>query len=141
MIEVCFSEYRAATSIVHGIAALIDHGNASQAKVFFSKEGSLYFEGDGPNSGEIKGYDNVAKFFEAREKNDCLKTRHVISNLRICSRSDSRILVQYICTVYRSTSSNPSDFTYFICDAEDQFIKENGDWKILRRHINPIFVS
>lgn len=129
------------TDIIHGIAALIDGGSASQAANHFSKESTLHFDGSGPNTGELCGHEAVATFFQQREMNKELASRHIITNLRITMPQNGKVIASYICNVYRGTAGNVSEFSHFICDVTDQFVQENGQWKICHRYVNPIFVS
>jgi 3-phenylpropionate/cinnamic acid dioxygenase small subunit len=61
------------------------------------------------------------------------RTRHVVSNVRVVESKDAELEVQCNFMLYRSRLANTEDL--WVGRREDTLRRDNGSWKIARRHI------
>ncbi|MDF1691476.1 MAG: nuclear transport factor 2 family protein [Zhongshania sp.] len=121
------------------IARHIDSGNASRAADYFAEKSTLQFSGHAPNQGVIEGLSAIRSFFQQRQDNEKLLTRHLISNLRITSTDANCFRLDYIYNVYRGQLGHALPDENFVCDVSDVFQQEDQDWKIIQREVAVIF--
>lgn len=130
------------TALLNRLAWLIDHGKASQVTGFFYEDAILKFGERAPNPGVLSGIEDIKRFFDAREANKELVTRHLLSNIGIKFIADDTVDVNYILTVYRCNNPERDIEAVFIADVEECFsLDPQGEWKIKSRFVDPVLTS
>lgn len=124
---------------IHYIVSAIDEGNAILAADYFTDDGIIAFSGKPPYNSEFSGIKNIRIFFQQRQDNKELLTRHLVSNLIINEQQDGTYRANYIFNVFRGKHGESNPLENIICDVCDLFRITDGDLKIIRREVNPIF--
>lgn len=118
---------------------LIDHGRASEVSEMFSSDGILAFGERAPFAGEIKGIAAITEFFNTRQANTAMITRHILANLMVLSESDSEVSVTYVMTAHRGTTPGGAPDVSFVADVNDTYVRDGDGWSIAYRLVDPIF--
>lgn len=122
------------------IAAYIDSGQAGKVTKWLSDDVTIEFEEGSPSPGCLVGIEAVSEFFKNRESNYTLKTRHVISNVRVTLNSEDNYRAQYIMTVYRGREKSNEIDSCYVTDVIDVYKFTDGNEVFLRsRKIKPVF--
>ena len=118
---------------------LIDHGRAAEVVEFFAPEGIFEFGERAPNAGRFSG-EELKTFFEARQANKTMFTRHVISNFVFSESEEGELSATFLMTVYRCAGPGQAPEVMFVSDVADRYQRCDGEWKIAHRLIDPVVV-
>lgn len=130
---------RSIQQVIYHIVTAIDEGRATLAADYFADDGAIVFSGKPPYNNEFFGIQNIRTFFQQRQNNTELLTRHLISNLIISQQQDGNYRANYIFNVFRGKSGEIKPLENLICDVCDQFRIQNDDVRIFHREVKPIF--
>lgn len=124
--------------VIHRYFWLVDHGQANEVYKLFSTDGRLEFGAGAPQLGTLQGPEIAASML-ARAQLTHVTTRHIVSNIMLRGREDSVIESYSLLTLFRSDDKNRDSYPRSVADVEDMFVRLNGDWRIQKRVISPIF--
>lgn len=114
---------------------LVDHGYADQAADLFTDDAVL-----STGASQASGIADVRRHLEQRTQNREIRSRHVVSNIRLISESTGQVRGTIIMTIYRSMgeSARPQ---MVIGDAEDVYrLGADGRWRFAERKLVPEFL-
>lgn len=114
---------------------LIDHGHADQAADLFTNDAILAAAGS-----EVVGIVNIRRHLEARAQNRDIRSRHVVTNIRLVSEGPDLVCGTSIMTIYRTIgeSARPQ---VIVGDVEDLYrLETDRRWRLAQRKLAPTFV-
>jgi hypothetical protein len=121
---------------------LVDHGRAAECPSLFAPNASLTFGAGTSKPITLAGIEAIRGFFENRQAQTHVTTRHIPSNFRMTARTDGKIEVDSILSLYRSEDAAHEPIAPVIADVHDVLSRsQDGFWKIETRVIAPIFVK
>ena len=118
---------------------LIDHGRAAEVSNLFARDAVLAFGEYAPFAGETKGIEAITAFFNTRQANTAMTTRHSLANLMVLSDSESEVSVTYLMTAHRGTTPGGKPDVSFVADVSDTYVRQGDRWLIGHRLVDPIF--
>lgn len=114
---------------------LIDHGYADQAAELFTDDAVLSAGGT-----DVSGISDIRRHLEQRARNREIRSRHVVSNIRLLSEGSGQVRGTSIMSIYRNTveSGRPQ---LIIGDVEDLYRRgADGRWRLAQRKLAPTFL-
>lgn len=114
---------------------LIDHGYADQAAELFTDDAVLSAGGT-----DVSGISDIRRHLEQRARNREIRSRHVVSNIRLLSEGSGQVRGTSIMSIYRSIveSGRPQ---LIIGDVEDLYRRgADGRWRLAQRKLAPTFL-
>lgn len=114
---------------------LIDHGYADQAAELFTDDAVLSAGGT-----DVSGISDIRRHLEQRARNREIRSRHVVSNIRLLSEGSGQVRGTSIMSIYRNTveSGRPQ---LIIGDVEDLYRRgADGRWRLAQRQLAPTFL-
>lgn len=114
---------------------LIDHGYADRAAELFTDDAVLSGGGNAAS-----GIADIRKHLEERAQNREIRSRHVVTNIRLVSEGSGRVRGTAIMTIYRSIGeSAPPQLV--VGDIEDLYqLCADGCWRLAQRKLVPTFL-
>lgn len=138
MTGVSTEDYCAISRVVYRSFWLVDQGRAADSAALFTKDASLTFGEGAPKPGTLKG-DEIPAMMKARQGQTQVTSRHVLSNVLADLRDDGSVDVYSMLTLFRSEDPNPKAEVASVADIKDVMVRENGEWKIASRLVQPVF--
>ena len=89
-----------------------------------------------------RGLAEIEAFYKSRTAHGVRTARHMYSNLRIVFEGDARARATSVWLSFAQNSAPPIDYSipFLVADFEDVYERgADGEWRILSRHIRPIF--
>jgi ketosteroid isomerase-like protein len=114
---------------------LVDHGQADQAAGLFTNDAVLSAGGN-----EVSGIVDIRRHLLERANNRNIRSRHVVTNIRLLAEGPEQVRGTVIMTIYRSIgeSGRPQ---VIIGDVEDLYrLGTDGCWRLAERKLAPAFV-
>jgi uncharacterized protein (TIGR02246 family) len=114
---------------------LVDHGQADQAAELFTNDAVLSAGGK-----EVIGIVAIRRHLLERANNRDIRSRHVVTNIRLLAEGPEQVRGTVIMTIYRSIgeSGRPQ---LIIGDVEDIYrLGTDGRWRLAERTLAPAFV-
>ena len=116
-------------------AWLIDHGHAERAAELFTEDATL-------DTGEV--LHGIAAITDALTKRAALdvRSRHVVSNVRLSGQAADRVRGTVLMTVYRRNDDQGAEPELFIiAEADDLYrLGADGRWRFAQRLVAPVFI-
>ncbi|MDT5347910.1 MAG: hypothetical protein QOH91_1197 [Mycobacterium sp.] len=116
-------------------AWLIDHGHAERAAELFTEDATL------DTGVALHGIAAIRDALTKRAALD-IRSRHVVSNVRLVGQAADRVRGTVLMTVYRRTDHQGEEPEVFIiAEADDLYrLGADGRWRFAQRLAAPIFV-
>jgi ketosteroid isomerase-like protein len=89
-----------------------------------------------------RGRAEIEAFYQSRTAHGARTARHMYSNLRIVFEGEARAHATSVWLSFARNAAPPIDYStpFLVADFEDIYLREaDGEWRILSRHIRPIF--
>ncbi|BCO99010.1 MULTISPECIES: SgcJ/EcaC family oxidoreductase [Mycobacterium] len=114
---------------------LVDHGYADQAADLFTDDAVLSAGGS-----EVSGIAGIRRHLEERAQNRDIRSRHVVTNVRLRSESPDQVRGTTIMTIYRSIGESVRP-QLIVGDVEDLYrLGADGRWRLAQRKLVPAFL-
>jgi len=121
---------------------LVDHGRAAECQLLFASKSTLTFGAGTSRPMTLAGIEAIRGFFQTRQTQTHVTTRHIASNFRVTARADGNIEADSILSLYRSEVAAHEPTAPVIADVHDVLSRSpDGLWQIETRVIAPIFVE
>jgi uncharacterized protein (TIGR02246 family) len=114
---------------------LVDHGHADQAAELFTNDAVLSAGGN-----EVTGIVDIRRHLQERANKRDIRSRHVVTNIRLLGDGPERVRGTVIMTIYRciGESGRPQ---LIIGDVADLYrLGTDGRWRLAERKLTPAFV-
>ena len=114
---------------------LVDHGYADQAAELFTDDAVLSAAGS-----EVSGIADIRRHLEERAQNRDIRSRHVVTNIRLLREDSDHVRGTTVMTIYRSVgeSARPQ---LIVGDVDDLYRRgTDGRWRLAERKLAPAFV-
>jgi uncharacterized protein (TIGR02246 family) len=114
---------------------LIDHGYADRVAELFTDDAVLSVGGS-----EVSGIVDIRRHLDERAKNREIRSRHVVTNIRLVNESAGRVRGTTIMTIYRSIGESGKP-QLIIGDVDDLYrLDADGRWRLAERKLAPTFL-
>lgn len=114
---------------------LVDHGKADQAAELFTNDAVLSAGGN-----EVSGIVDIRRHLLERANNRDIRSRHVVTNIRLLAEGPEQVRGTFIMTIYRSIGESRRP-QVIIGDVEDLYrLGTDGCWRLAERKLAPAFV-
>ncbi|RBM11611.1 hypothetical protein DI005_33810 [Prauserella sp. PE36] len=114
---------------------LVDHGYADRAADLFTDDAVLSTGGN-----VVSGIADIRQHLEKRARSSEIRSRHVLSNIRLLREGTGLVRGTTIMTIYRTVgeSGRPQ---LAVGDVEDLYrLGDDGCWRIAQRKLVPTFL-
>ena len=128
--------YVSATDAVHRSWWNVDADFGAGAELLYAEDGVCVMP-----TMTMRGRDEIAAGYAARQANGPRLSRHLVSNL-VVDDETGHITARYVLSLFAVNGLAPqaADSPQAICDVVDTFV-EDGSWLVQHRELTTIFVS
>ncbi|MGF4046402.1 nuclear transport factor 2 family protein [Paenarthrobacter nitroguajacolicus] len=126
------------SELVHASWWNVDHENGDGGETFFRPDGICEMP-----AMTMSGRPAIAEGYAARRAAGDRVSRHLVSNLQVSGRDDSRIVARYSLVLHAGHGPLPValELPQAVCDVEDTFVSDDGYLLIAHRRLEAAFVA